>query len=96
MASGTYRVQLTPTPQRIDNLGGSQNLNNAIKLLNGQAQFWYLTGAVIPAVADRDKGYPKTYDSNDERANELTMAIAAADSLWASGTAELVIMAKLT
>ena len=96
MASGTYRVTLTPTPQRIDNLGASQNLSNAVKLLSGQAQFFYITGTTIPPAADRDKGFPKTFTPDDERANELSMPVLAADSIWASGTAELAIMAKLT
>lgn len=96
MASGTYRVQLTPTPQRIDNLGGSQNLANAVKLLSGQAQFWYVTGSSIPPAADRDKGYPKTFSPVNDTDNELSIPVLAADSLWASGTAEIAILSKLT
>lgn len=94
MASGTSRITLTPTPQRIDNLGGSANLFLTIKVLSGSAQFFYMAGTSAPAAADLDKGYPKHAMGTEDSNAELKVDMAASESLWASGSGQLAIMSR--
>lgn len=94
MASGTTRVKLTATPQRLDNQGGTANLFLTIRVLSGSGQFFYMAGATAPAVAALDKGFPKSADGSSRTDNELVATMNAADSLWATGDAELAILSR--